>query len=55
MLRLPQQQQVGLFFEPEKDGQMNPKRPVGRPRTILDMKAYKAAKAREYRAKKKEG
>ena len=32
-----------------------PKRPVGRPRTITDMKAYKAAKAREYRAKKKEG
>jgi len=29
------------------------KRPVGRPKTITDMRAYKAAKAREYRAKKK--
>jgi len=29
------------------------KRPVGRPKTITDMKAYKASKAREYRAKAK--
>lgn len=29
------------------------KRHVGRPKTITDMKAYKAAKAREYRAKAK--
>ena len=29
------------------------KRPVGRPKTITDMKAYKAMKAREYRAAKK--
>lgn len=27
------------------------KRPMGRPKTITDMRAYKAAKAREYRAK----
>lgn len=30
------------------------KRPVGRPKTITDMRTYKADKAREYRAKKKE-
>lgn len=28
------------------------KRPVGRPRTITDMKAYKAKWARDYRARK---
>lgn len=32
-----------------------PKRPRGRPKTITDMKAYKAAKAREYRARKANG
>lgn len=35
------------------DGFTTPKRGPGRPRTITDMKAYKAAKAREYRAKAK--
>ena len=30
-----------------------PKRPVGRPKTITDMKAYKAERARKYRADKK--
>lgn len=29
------------------------KRPVGRPKTITDMKVYKAMKQREYRARKK--
>lgn len=31
---------------------VSPKRPVGRPRTITDMKAYKAKWARDYRARK---
>ena len=29
------------------------KRPVGRPKTITDMRAYKAERARKYRADKK--
>lgn len=32
---------------------MTEKRPVGRPRTITDMKTYKRDKARQYRAAKK--
>lgn len=32
-----------------------PKRGRGRPRTITDMKVYKAMKQREYRARKKNG
>lgn len=31
------------------------KRPVGRPRTITDMKAYKRDKARQYRSEIKAG
>jgi len=38
-----------------KDRQPIPKRGRGRPRTITDMRAYKAMKQREYRARKKNG
>lgn len=38
-----------------KDRQPIPKRGRVRPRTITDMKVYKAMKKREYRARKKNG
>jgi len=44
----PEPEQVVQLHRPEPSS----KRPVGRPKTITDMKAYKAKWAREYRARK---
>lgn len=46
---IPKPEQVLQLHRPEPAS----KRPVGRPKTITDMAAYKADKQRQYRARKK--